>query len=136
MKSRVIVSAVIEKENNLLFGRKLRDTGPYPNTLHLIGGGINLEEESLLKAIEREIEEEAGIHVEIIEPLGFDEDYEPDKKGEMTHYLFLIFKAKYLSGELNPKDDIVKLEWIAKEKLASVHLNTPSIRLFRKMGYL
>jgi len=136
MKSRIIVSAVIEKGNDLLFGRKPKDIGPYPNTLHLIGGGVNLEEESLIDAVKREIKEEAGINVKIIDSIDFDEDYEPDKKGEKTHYLFLRFKAKYISGKLKPKDDIVKLEWIPKEKLASVALNKPSLRLFKKIGYL
>ncbi len=54
MKTRVIVSAVIEKDQDLLFGKKKKDIGPYPNTWHLIGGGVN-EGESLTDAIKREI---------------------------------------------------------------------------------
>jgi len=135
MKTRVIVSAVIEKEGFLLFGKKASNIGPYPNTWHLIWGWIE-ENESLIDAIKREIFEESGITVEIVESLGFDEDYEPNKHGELTHYIFLVYRAKYVSWEIRADDDIVHLEWISKDILSSVPLNKPSLKLFRKMEYL
>lgn len=135
MKTRVIVSAVIEKDRDLLFGKKKANVGPYPNTWHLVGGGVN-DGESLSDAIKREIKEEAGIEVEISRSLGFDEDYEPNKHGEITHYIFLIFLAKYVSGEIKADDDIEKLEWISKDKLSEIELNRPSIKLFKQMCYL
>lgn len=136
MKSRVIVFAVIEKENKLLFGKKMTNIGPYPNTYHLLGGGVNLDEENLIDAVKREIHEESGLIVEILEKLGFDEDYEPDKKGEMTHYIFLGFRAKYISGEIKPNDDINHLEWVDKDKISTIPLTRPSIKLFKELGYL
>ena len=42
MNCRVVVSAVIEKGSAVLLGRKPKDFGPYPNTWHLPGGGLNL----------------------------------------------------------------------------------------------
>lgn len=135
MKTRVIVSAVIEKDGDLLFGKKKPDIGPYPNTWHLIGGGVD-DGEALAEAIKREIKEEAGIAVKISESLGFDDDYEPNKHGEITHYIFLVFLAKYVSGEIKADDDIERLEWIPREKLSQIELNRPSIKLFKKMGYL
>lgn len=135
MKTRLIVSAVIEKDGFLLFGKKKAGVGPYPNTWHLIGGGVN-DGEALTDAIKREIKEEAGIEVEIEKSLGFDEDYEPNKHGEMTHYIFLVFQAKYVSGEIKADDDIEKLEWISKTKLSKIELAGPAIKLFKGMGYL
>lgn len=135
MKTRVIVSAVIERDRDLLFGKKKANVGPYPNTWHLIGGGVD-EGESLIDGVKREIKEEAGIEVEIGKSLGFDEDYEPNKHGEITHYIFLVFLAQYVSGHIKADDDIEKLEWIPKEKLSHIELNKPSIKLFRQMGYL
>jgi len=135
MNTRVIVSAVIEKDDQILFGKKKTNAGPYPNTWHLIGGGLN-EGESLEDAIQREIREEANIEVDIVESLGFDEDIEPNKHGEPTHYVFLVFKAVYLSGQITANDDIVELSWIHKSELATIPLNKPSIKLFQKMRYL
>lgn len=134
-KTRLIVSAVIKKDEELLFGKKKSGAGPYPNTWHLIGGGVD-DGEQLEDAIKREIKEEAGIEVEIIKSLGFDDDHEPNKHGELTHYVFLVFEAKYISGELKADDDIEHLEWIPKNKLSEIGLNRPTIKLFEKMGYL
>lgn len=134
-KTRVIVCAVIEKNNSLLFGRKKEKKGPYPNAWHLLGGGVN-DGESLNDAIKREIKEESGIEVEIIRSLGFAEDSEPSKNGKITHYIFLAFLAKYVSGEIMADDDIKRLAWIEKDELVKIELTKPSLRLFKEIGYL
>ncbi|MBF8249711.1 MAG: hypothetical protein HW400_312 [Candidatus Levybacteria bacterium] len=136
MKSRIIVVGLIEKDGTVLLGKKFGNIGPYPNTWHNPGGGINLDEESLKEALRREIKEEAGIEIQDIEQLGFDEDNEPDKHGEMTHYIFLDFKAKWLSGEINAGDDMKELKWIKKEELKKLNLNKPAQKLFKKLKFI
>ncbi len=136
MKSRVVVAAVIEKGDYLLFGRKTKNRGPYPNKDLILGGGVDLENESLKEATLREVKEESGLSVEIIKEIGFDEDYEPNKHGEMTHYLFITFLAKYVSGELKANDDINKLKWVHKNDVKKLDLCIPSIKIFKKLGYL
>lgn len=135
METRVIVSAIVEKDGKLLFGKKPQNIGPYPNTWHLLGGGIN-QGESVVDAVKREVLEESGILLTNIEPISFGEDYEPNKHGIKTHYIFLVFKAAYKSGELKPKDDIAELRWIEKSALSKTELNTPTIRLFKKLKLL
>ncbi len=135
MECRVIVTAIIEDGDKLLFGQKPKDIGPYPNTWHLIGGGLNLGEESVIDALKREIKEEANIEVTDIQRISFDEDYEQNKRGERTHYIFLVFKAKYKSGKPQASDDITELKWIDKSKLSEIKLTRPSIKLFKELGY-
>jgi ADP-ribose pyrophosphatase YjhB (NUDIX family) len=134
MKTRVIVSAIIENGDKLLFGRKRENANPYPNTWHLIGGGIE-DEERLEESLKREIREEANIEVKIKEMVGFDDDFEPNKHGEMTHYIFLVYKAKYVSGKLKADDDIETLQWFSKNELPK-NLSRPSIKLFKKLDYI
>lgn len=134
MNSRVIVSAIIKKGNQFLLGRKSKDVGPYPNSWHLIGGGVNLEEETTEEAIIREIKEETGIEIEGLKKVSFDEDYEPDKKGEMTHYVFLVYKCEYKSGKPKAQDDIEELRWFSKSELKNIPLTRPSIKLLRELG--
>jgi len=136
MRTRIIVSAVIEKEGSYLFGRKPENIGPYPNTWHLLGGGVEIGKEFLENAVRREIREEAGIEVTDLKPLCFDEDDEPNKKGEMTHYLFLIFQSRYKSGQLKAADDIRILKWIKKQDFSQYEFTRPSVKLFKKIGYL
>lgn len=139
MKCRVIVAAIIEKDGEFLFGNKAKDEGPYPNTLRLIGGGMNLGDESMIDALKREVREEAGIEITDVERISFDEDY-AEKNGEMFHYIFLIFKAKYLSGQPKPGDDIEKLKWVRKEELKKFVeqgiVAEPSVKLFKEIGLI
>ncbi|HII38913.1 TPA: NUDIX domain-containing protein [Candidatus Micrarchaeota archaeon] len=136
MKTRIVVTAVIKKGNLLLFGRKPVGVEPYPNTLHLLGGGIKQESESTEEDLRREIREEAGIEVRNLHKIGFDEDYEPDKHGETTHYLFLQYETDYERGEPKAGDDITALEWHDKRELPTLALNRPSKKMFKKMGWL
>lgn len=136
MKSRVIVVGLVEKEDKVLLGKKAENVGPYPNTWHIPGGGINLGEETIEEALRRELREEAGIEIKDIEPLGFDEDCEPDKHGEMMHYIFLDFKAQYASGEIEAGDDIHHLKWVEKSELKNLTLNKPSIKFLKKLKYI
>ncbi|MFH1133134.1 MAG: NUDIX hydrolase [Nanoarchaeota archaeon] len=136
MESRIVVSLVLEKDGQLLLGRKKNGVGPYPNSWLILGGGMDLGKETTSEALRRETQEEAGIEIGDIEQIGFDEDNEPDKDGVMTHYLFLIFKAKWISGDPRPGDDIVELRWFTKSDFPSIPLPRPSLRLFKKLGYL
>ncbi|MBI2665343.1 NUDIX domain-containing protein [Candidatus Woesearchaeota archaeon] len=135
METRLIVSAIIERDGKLLFGKKPQNVGPYPNTWHLLGGGVN-SGESITEAIKREVLEESGLVVKDLKQISFDEDYEPNKHGVKTHYIFLVFKANYQSGKLKPKDDIFELKWIEKSALSKVELNRPTIKLFKKLNLL
>lgn len=133
MKNRLIVAAIIKKGDKYLLGKKSKNIAPYPNTWHLLGGGVNLEEEKLEEAIRREVKEEAGIALGDIKRISFDEDYEPDKHGEMTHYVFLVYEGDHKSGELKAKDDIEELQWFNKSELKNILLTRPSVKLFKEL---
>ncbi|MDO8621077.1 MAG: NUDIX hydrolase [Candidatus Levybacteria bacterium] len=134
MKTRICVVAVIEKDGKILMGNKARDIGPYPNTWRLPGGGVE-ERESLEDAIKREIKEETNLDVEKVEKIGVYEDEEPDKDGEMTHYVFNVFKVKS-SGKYAASEEFPSLEWVDKKQLVNTSLARPSIKLFKELGYL
>lgn len=136
MKSRIVTGVLIEKNGSYLFGKKRKNTGPYPNTWVMIGGGIHLEEESVEEGIKRETREEADIEINNLKRLSFDEDTEPDKNGVPTHYLFLVYTAKYLKGEEKPGDDVVELKWIKKSDFKNHPLSRPTIKLFKEIGWL
>lgn len=136
MECRVIATAIIEKNGKFLFGQKPAGTGPYPNTWHLLGGAIKLGDESAEEALKRELMEEAGIEITGIERISFDEDFEPNKHGEMTHYIFLVFRAKHKSGAARATDDVSELKWIGKADLKKAKLTRPSIKLFKGLGYI
>lgn len=137
MKSRVVAGVLIKKGSAYLFGKKKKDIGPFPNTWVMIGGGINLGEESMTEAVRREVREETGLEIKNLKKLQFDEDTEPDKNGDKTHYIFLVFTADYSEGKEKPGDDIVELRWIKKKDFKKHHsFARPTVKLFREIGWL
>lgn len=134
MKTRICAVALIEKDGKFLMGKKLKDVGPYPNTWNLPGGGVE-ENESLEDAIKREVMEETGLEVTRVENVGYLEDEEPNKHGEMTHYEFHIFKVS-VSGDENVTDEFPELIWVDKTKLNEVPLARPTIEFFKQKGLL
>jgi len=135
MKHALIVSAIIEKNGYFLFGRKPKDIGPYPNCWLLIGGRAYPEKECLEESVRREVKEETNLEIKDIEPIFFDEDHR-NRKGEMTHLIFLTYLVKYKSGMEKPGDDIEELKWVKKAELKKINLSPPSIKLFKYLGWI
>ena len=136
MKSRVIVVGLIKKGDQLLLGQKPPGKGPYPDTWHLPGGGINLDEENAEEAILREIQEETGLTVNNLKKIAWDTDVEPNKHGEPTYYIFLQYSCEYEDGALLPGDDMHHFEWVEIKKVSAYNLNKPTKILLEKLGYL
>jgi nucleoside triphosphatase len=134
MKTRVCAVGIIEKDGKILLGRKVKDRGPYPNTWLLPGGGVE-EGESAETAIKREIKEETGLEVTNLVKIGVNEDDEPNKYGEMTHYIFHGFKAEPL-GNYAKTDEFPTLEWVDVKKLGSLTHARPSMKLFKDLGWI
>ncbi len=126
--------AVIEKDGKILMGNKAYGVGPYPDTWRLPGGGIE-EGESPVDAVKREVMEEVGLEVLEIKNIGIYEDDEPDKKGEMTHYIFNMFRVEVV-GEEKISDEFPEIKWIERSELRDAKLARPSIKLFKDLGYL
>lgn len=134
MKQRVIVSALIKKNEEYLFIQQNKEGGAYPNTLHIPGGGLEPGED-LYDAIRREIKEEVNISVKNLEIFDFDADV-IDYKGSQTQLVFLRFLADYQDGEAKSGSDAEKIVWIRKDKIGNYSHNPPSIRLLTKLHLL
>lgn len=135
METRVIVCALIQKGEHILLGQKPTGKGPYPNTWHIPGGGIYLGKENCEEAILREIKEETGLTIKNLKKIAWDTDIEPNKHNVPTYYIFLQYSCDYKNGKINSGDDIEHLEWVKKTNLGKYNLNTPTKKLFKKLGY-
>lgn len=136
MKTRLIVAAVIKNVDKILLGQKPKSKGPYPDTWHIPGGGINIENENCEDAILREIKEETGLKVKNLQRIAWDTDVEPDKNGDVTYYIFLQFVSDLAGGKLRAGDDMKHFEWVNIKNISNYNLNKPTKILFKKLGYL
>lgn len=136
MKTRIVVVSIIKKGNQILLGQKPEGIGPYPDTWRIPGGGVNLEKETCDQAMEREIREETNLEVANLKGIAWDTDIENDKNGIKTYFIFLQYTSDYRSGKIKPGDDMNKLKWVDLKDLPNYNLNRPSIKLFKKLGFI
>jgi ADP-ribose pyrophosphatase YjhB (NUDIX family) len=88
----------IVKDGKVLYG--VRNMEPYKGQLNLPGGFLELNE-SAEQAAMREIKEELGVDIEILDILG---TYPDDYQGRPT--LNIMFIARHVAGEFTPSDDL------------------------------
>lgn len=136
MNYRIVVSAVIHKEGQILLGKRKPGVAPYPDTWQIPGGGVNLGQETTEEAVQREVLEETGLRIKNLKKFDWDTDIEKNKHGVDTYYIFLTYTCDYESGELAAMDDMAHFEWVPKERIKQLELCRPSIVLFGKLGYI
>ena len=133
MKYRIVVVGLIRKGYQVLLGQKHPGKGPYPDTWHLPGGGVELEKENTEEAVIREIKEETNLTVKNLKRVVWDTDIEPDKHGEPTYYIFLQYVCDYESGKLVPGDDMYHFEWVNKNDVLKYNLNKRSRKMLESL---
>lgn len=109
------VSALPVKDGKVLLS--VRAIEPYKGEYDLIGGFIK-NGKTVAEAIKREVLEETGLDIKIIELLG---TY-PDRYGEGGDYTINIqFVVEIIGGEPAPKDDVASLKWVSIDKLPKLN---------------
>jgi len=155
MKTRCIVSGVVQRGDEIVLGKKAKGTPPYPDVWHTPGGGAEDQEkaQTLFDAgdfdneffhneLKREIREELGLEVRKIKNIIPEFREKPregetkNKEGEMTHYYFLEYLCEYKEGTLTPGDDLAEARWVRKSDLKDYVLTPPSKEMYRELGWL
>lgn len=146
---RDIVSALIFSSDEKLFmGMKdPQGGGVYFDCWHIPGGGID-EGEDKKQALIREIKEETGLNIsnckiELVDDKGKGvstrklKDSGEIAECEMTFYVYRVDideDSEQIVICLN--DDLVQYEWVDINDLHKYKLTPPSIKLFKKLGYI
>lgn len=148
--SRDIVSALIfSQDGKLLMGMKDPQLGGvYVDCWHIPGGGVN-EGETQLETLRREVMEETGIDISPYKAILMSDDGKGEsiktlkETGEkvmcnMTFYVYKIdiFNKNADEMQTQTSDDLYKVEWVNLKDLKKYKLTPPSIKLFKKLGYL
>jgi 8-oxo-dGTP diphosphatase len=107
------VSALVVDGDRILLARRAHE--PDAGRWDLLGGFVD-EGEHPLDALRRELREETGLEVEPAEFVGSYVDSYGD--GELaTGVLNLVWKARIVTGEASPADDVAELRWFALDEL-------------------
>jgi 8-oxo-dGTP diphosphatase len=117
------VGAVVFKDDSVLLVK--RGNPPLAGTWSLPGGAVH-RSETLEDAVVREVKEECGIDIDVIDLIREFEYIEPAADGKVEyHYLVFDFKAVYKSGELRSSSDADDARWIRIGELALYELTAP-----------
>ena len=111
--NKIVVSAIIENEEGKVLAVKL-DKEKKGGVWVPPGGKIE-ENETPRQVVEREVEEELGVDIEVGEIVGVSEvNY-----GGEEYWVFILYSAKILSGTPKPMEEGKTLEtkYIDREKL-------------------
>jgi mutator protein MutT len=122
----VAVSVVIQNDVGQLLLIRRTD-----NDLYSIPGGGQEIGETLAQTVVREVEEETGITVRVIELIGVYSDPKhviAYTDGEVKQEFSICFRAKPVAGKLQTSDESSEVHWVSPSDLNKLTIH-PSIRL-------
>lgn len=140
MKLSLVTGVLIFNDREeVLLCLKPAGVGPYPNMYLTPGGHLELGELAN-DAAAREVLEETGVTIKNLLPLIFDEFVTTNYKGEMTHYIALIYTAEFVTGELNPQsnddDHMREIRWVNKLQITQLSLSPPLLKALKILKYI
>lgn len=114
------VGAVVFKGEHVLLAQRGR--APNPGLWTLPGGAIELGE-TIQQAIEREVREECGLHVQAGEVVQVLNMIERDVDGAVRfHYVIIDLLCHYLDGQLAPGDDVADARWVHPSEFSALQV--------------
>jgi ADP-ribose pyrophosphatase len=131
---QVGVGAVVFHENKILLVKRARP--PAQGQWAIPGGRLEVGE-TLQRAAEREILEEAGICIRARHPLYTFDMIERDDDGSVRfHYVIVDLAAEYISGEPRASDDAIEARWLSADELRSLPVSNQTLALLRELHFL
>jgi 8-oxo-dGTP pyrophosphatase MutT (NUDIX family) len=136
MQTKILSIGIIKNGDTVLLRKKSDGSPPYKETWYLFGGEVNVTTPDPDKALVAIVKNQAGIDISVTEHIGWDTEIKDDHDGEEKLFIYLDNLCEYVGGELRWGEEIEKLEWVPIEKLTTYDLVPPSVKLFKKLGYL
>lgn len=117
----VAVGAVItdERDRILLVKHKPERGGVWQKKWICPGGELEMGE-TIGEGIKREVREETGLEIELVEPLPPFERIITSGNGISVHVVYIDYTARLIGGELNVGSDVGEAQWVKKDELVQI----------------
>lgn len=137
METRIIVCPIIRNpDHEYLICKMPENRGAFPGQWGLPGGGMEPGED-MVRALKREIEEELGGKLEIMEmkPWTFRDDRRkkiyPDNRSVDVYMIYLIFDCLVKKSPIHLNEEFTAYAWVKPEQLVNYDLNEATRMTFR-----
>ncbi len=128
------VGAFIEKNGSVLLVK--REHEPGKGKWSLPGGLVNLGEK-IRDAIKREVEEEVGLKVDVVNIVDVFDSIEYDDKGRVRfHYVIIGFMVKAIGGEVRGSEEASQVKWFNVEELKNLEMTSTTRKLLKEVNFL
>ena len=117
VRPQLAVSGAIFRDGRLLLVRRARSPGK--GFYSLPGGRVEFGE-SLHTALHREVDEETGLQIEILDLAGWREVLPGDSSG--GHYVIMSFAARWIAREPVLNDEHDDFKWIDPDALGDLRV--------------
>jgi len=123
------VGVLIEKDGKYLLIKRAADPD---KGMWSVPGGLVEVGERVRDAAVREVLEETGLRVELVDRLGVVDKIMRDDGGRVRyHFIIVQFLARIVEGEVRAMDDALEVRWAGLSEFPSYEL-TASLREFLK----
>jgi ADP-ribose pyrophosphatase YjhB (NUDIX family) len=114
------VGAIVWKDDRFLLIR--RGHAPRQGSWSLPGGRQELGE-TVQQAAIREVLEETGVSIRVLDLLAVVDLIDGEKEAPHFHYTVIDLQAEWLSGEAKAGDDADAVAWVTPDDLDAFHLS-------------
>jgi ADP-ribose pyrophosphatase YjhB (NUDIX family) len=123
---------LITEGDRILVVKRENDPG---KGLWSIPGGLLEVGETIREGVKRELREETGLDVEVVELLDVIDNITCDEAGRVCfHYVLIDFLCRVTRGELTPDTDVKEVQWVRVDDLEKIPTTRTLMRLLKKMG--
>jgi 8-oxo-dGTP diphosphatase len=124
------VGGVVIREGRALLIK--RGSAPLEGQWSIPGGTLELGE-SLQGGVRRELLEETGIAVRVLELIEVFDRIFRDASGEIQyHFVIVDYLCELVSGEANAASDVTDTAWVSEANLSNYKLTEAATRVIRK----
>lgn len=135
METKILIVAVVRKDDAVLMRKKPDGSPPYKETWYVFGA-VATPNVTPDDAIQAELRAKAGIEITVTNNISWDSEVKQDLDGVEKFFVYLDVLCEYQGGDLSPSADIEKLEWVPVSDLHTYDIVPPSKILFKKLGYI
>jgi ADP-ribose pyrophosphatase YjhB (NUDIX family) len=129
-KPELAVSAAIFRDGNVLLVR--RAGAPAKGLWTLPGGRVEVGE-TLVEAVRREVLEETGLTIDVIDLAGYRESILPDAVGDRgRHFVILPFAARWVAGEVTLNDELDDSRWMPVDAVTALQTTEGLLNILRR----